>query len=401
MHVSVTTVLHSEMASFLSQISDSSRRRVNEHTSRPEDNENQAPGSGETPGHAQMGRTPFEAAQWHSRRDSILGRRGRSPGPGGTELDQGEWSRHTKVLLREYASERAVEYGVPEARREDFIEACSLSTHKLLIVMLAAVLGGHEDSVDDKLKQFLLSSDFKEHVVGQIRSVLLDPGLSSYKSGFLERLLVSHCVHIITGALTVFHRHIRLNPGTYRIPPHLRSSITSRVFVSTIGAEATTARSEIKRKLLDGHTKKLDLVFLGKVLAWNNTQEMTDTFWGRMAWLSEQFYLMAYPEGNKNQRGFWDAVDIELAQRREDALEFPEDQRAALSSVIFEESLKTHIKEFPPKKGKPRAGKQLPEWQKTIARAVEEMEMYPQEELAGEESEDDNATPVDPDLDDQ
>ncbi|KAF8127817.1 hypothetical protein K438DRAFT_1789712 [Mycena galopus ATCC 62051] len=168
------------------------------------------------------------------------------------------------------------------------------------------------------------------------------------------------------------------------IPLHLRGAITSRAFASAVGTEATTARSEIKRKLQEGHGKKSDIVVLGRNLAWNNTQEMTDEFWGRMAWL--QFFLVDYKAKTSSTRGFWDSVDHDLAERREKAMEHPAETRAALSSVVFEESLKAHINANPlKKKGKPKAGKQMPEWQKVIARSVEEMDKYTLEELAGEE----------------
>ncbi|KAJ7791453.1 hypothetical protein B0H14DRAFT_3566779 [Mycena olivaceomarginata] len=58
---------------------------------------------------------------------------------------------------------------------------------------------------------------------------------------------------------------------------------------------------------------------------------------------------------------------------------------------VFEESLKAHIKANPlKKKGKPKAGKQMPDWQKIIARSVEEMDKYTLEELAGEEPDSDH-----------
>ncbi|KAJ6469226.1 hypothetical protein DFH09DRAFT_1111232 [Mycena vulgaris] len=381
--------------SALSRIAERDRIRRDNSARPTEDRENQLTDSGQTPGRAMSGRQPLGqingtlgGSPWSfgqpgpltpcPSQDSILGRRPRSPDPPASDVDEG-WSRHTKVMLREFSSDTAAEYGVPGDKREDFIEASMLTTHKLLIVTLAAVLGGQEESIEDKMKSFLLSSAFKEHVLSRIRSVLLDPKLSSYKDGFQERLL----------------RHIRLNPGTYHIPLALRGSITGRAFSTAVGAEATSARSEIKRKLLDGHNKKSDIVALGKSLAWNNTQEMTDEFWGRMAWL--RFFLLDFRTKNNNHRGFWDAVDADLAERREQALEFPVEERAQLSSFIFEESLLAHTKEIPLKKGgKLRPGKQIPDWQKTIARAIQEMEQYTLEELAGDDEQDlGDSTPED------
>ncbi|KAF8214704.1 hypothetical protein K438DRAFT_1749798 [Mycena galopus ATCC 62051] len=374
--------------SMLSQIQDAERQRINTHNSLTQywpDRENEDP-NGQWDNSLGMATrqplgpltgTPNQTWNFnHSvagpltpcpSQETVLGRRARSPPPSG-ESEVTEWSRPNKVLLQEFAAEKAAEYGVPEDKRKEFLEASSLSTHKLLIVTLASILGGEEETIEDKMKVFLSSSSFKENVVGHIRSVLLDPRLSSYKTGFLGRLL----------------RHIRLNPNTYRIPLHLRGAITSRAFASAVGTEATTARSEIKRKLQEGHGKKSDIVVLGRNLAWNNTQEMTDEFWGRMAWL--QFFLVDYKAKTSSTRGFWDSVDHDLAERREKAMEHPAETRAALSSVVFEESLKAHINANPlKKKGKPKAGKQMPEWQKVIARSVEEMDKYTLEELAGEE----------------
>ncbi|KAJ7791469.1 hypothetical protein B0H14DRAFT_2624938 [Mycena olivaceomarginata] len=90
-------------------------------------------------------------------------------------------------------------------------------------------------------------------------------------------------------------------------------------------------------------------------------------------------------------RGFWDRVDHDLAERREKTMEHPAETRAALSSVVFEESLKAHIGAGPlGRGGEPKAGKQMPDWQKIIARSVEEMDKYTLEELAGEEPDSDH-----------
>jgi hypothetical protein len=42
------------------------------------------------------------------------------------------------------------------------------------------------------------------------------------------------------------------------------------------------------------------------------------------------------------------------------------------------------MKRYPIKKGRKKAGKQIPAWQKAISRTVEEMSQYSAEELAGE-----------------
>ncbi|KAJ6578991.1 hypothetical protein B0H10DRAFT_2343542 [Mycena sp. CBHHK59/15] len=157
---------------------------------------------------------------------SVLGRRKRPE-------SMVEWSPPTKARLTVYAGEVAGEFGVPEGDRDEFLSASSLPTHKLLIVTLAAVLGSRQDaSSDTKLQGYLGSAGFKENVISQIRGVLLDPKLSSYKTGFLDRLM----------------RHIRLNPGIYRVPQEFRSMITTKSFQAAVSKAATNARSEMKRK---------------------------------------------------------------------------------------------------------------------------------------------------------
>ncbi|KAJ6621014.1 hypothetical protein B0H10DRAFT_2019637 [Mycena sp. CBHHK59/15] len=167
-----------------------------------------------------------------------------------------------------------------------------------------------------------------------------------------------------------------------------------------VSSEVTGARSELKRKLSDDWKKKLDIATLGKSLAWNNTQEMTDEFWVRFAWL--QFFIVDYRKEGKHERLFWDVADTFLAERCEQALEYTEEIRADMSSIIFEESLREHVKMMPLKKGKLRSGKQMPAWQKAISRAVEEMERYSLEELAGEDGhdgDDGDDQEIDPNMD--
>ncbi|KAJ6632425.1 hypothetical protein B0H10DRAFT_1938047 [Mycena sp. CBHHK59/15] len=387
--------------SVLSQIAEREKHRLQQATAGrpfdPDEVENQlGSGSLQTPastGHRRPplgpsnGRTPGNSGQFvfpsagfmtppSSQQESVLGCRGRSPD---IDVGLGEWSRPNKVLLTEFATNAAAEYGVAEDKLPDFIDASTLPTHQLLIVTLAAVLGGREESTDNVMQAYLASSTFKasrsptlslglwtywaqEHVVGQVRAVLLDPKLSSYKNGFMHRLLADQ--------LRIHQRHIRLNPGIYHIPQQLRSAITNRVFGSAVSSE-----------LSDGWNKKLDIATLGKSLAWNNTQEMTDKFWGRFAWL--QFFLVDYRKEGKHECLFWDAADTFLAD-------------------IFEESLREHVKMMPLKKGKLRSGKQMPAWQKAISRAVKEMEGYSLEELAGEDGhdgDDGDDQEIDPNMD--
>ncbi|KAJ7226429.1 hypothetical protein C8J57DRAFT_1585747 [Mycena rebaudengoi] len=266
---------------------------------------------------------------------SVLGRRRRTS----IECDIEEWSRPSKVALTEFATTVAGEYGVPEEKLADFIESSTLPTQKLLIVILAEIVAGRDESSEDIMKTYLSSPGFK--------------------------------------------RHIRLNPGKYQVPLPVRPLLsTSRQFFTAISNESTTARSEMKRKLSDGLQKKQDISVLGKALAWNNTQEMTDECWGRFAWL--QLFLHEYREEKKDERLFWDAVDAQLTERRETDSQYLVEERAAMASFIYEASLREHIKRYPIKKGgRKKAGKQIPAWQKAISRTVEEMDQYSAEELAG------------------
>ncbi|KAJ6584299.1 hypothetical protein B0H10DRAFT_2442834 [Mycena sp. CBHHK59/15] len=282
---------------------------------------------------------------------SVLGRRKRPE-------SMVEWSPPTKARLTAYAGEVAGEFGVPEGDRDEFLSASSLPTHKLLIVTLAAVLGSRQEaSSDTKLQGYLESAGFKENVTSQIHGVLLDPKLSSYKTGFLDRLM----------------RHLRLNPGIYRVPQEFRSMITTKLFQAAVSKAATNARSEMKRKMSVAWTGRITIYDLVKSLAWKSSQEMTDAIWARFA------------ERRKDD-GYWDYIDEELAERRTEALTLAPADRPAFSSHIFEEALKAHLLHCRPSK-KRKSSQQLPKWQQDISRAIAEMEAYTLEQLAEEEQE--------------
>jgi len=294
-----------------------------------------------------------------------------------------DWSPPSKAHLRAYANEVAGEYGVPEDSRDQFINASMLPTHKLVVVTLAAILGRQGDeSSDTKLQTYLLSGEFKDNVITQIRCILLDPKLPSYKTGFLDRLM----------------RHIRLNPGVYHIPHEFRSMITTRMFNSAVSKVATNARADIKRKMEAAWKTKTSIYVLVKGLAYKSSQEMTDAIWGRLAWV--QMKLEDYRNGGKKDLGAWDWVDQQLADRRAKALTVPVEQRAAFVSFAFDEALKSHLQHCKPKSGKKKSGTQIPQWQKDISRAVAEMESYTLEDLAEEDTlqeddeEQDNDTPT-------
>ncbi|KAJ6458274.1 hypothetical protein C8R45DRAFT_1221655 [Mycena sanguinolenta] len=297
-------------------------------------------------------------------RDSSLGARKRVE-------SVADWSPPTKVRLRAYADGVAAEYAVPESSREEFLDASTLPTHKLMIITLAAVLGQHEGEDNEaRLKKYLASSEFKEHVVGRIRGVLLDPQLPSYKLGFLDRLM----------------RHIRLNPGVYHIPQEFRGAITSKAFNSAVSKAAVGARSDMKRKMTALWNSKTSIYDVLKVLACKTSQEMTDEIWGRIAWI--QMRLADYVAGGKPGKEFWDIIDKMLATKREETLAQPPTHRAAYASFEFSEALKYHLSQCKPKQ-KRKSSQQLPKWQVDISRAVEEMRSYTQEQLAEEEVEDD------------
>ncbi|KAJ6632328.1 hypothetical protein B0H10DRAFT_1976977 [Mycena sp. CBHHK59/15] len=181
----------------------------------------------------------------------------------------------------------------------------------------------------------------------------MDPKLPSYKMGFLDRLM----------------RHIRLNPGIYRIPQEFRSMITSKLFQTAVSRAATNARSEMKRKMSFAWSSKMTIYDLVKSMAWKSSQEMTDAIWARFAWV--QMQLIDYKENG---------------ERRAKALTIEAALRPAFSSYIFEEALKRHLQLCRPSK-KRKSSQQLPKWQQDISRAVAEMEAYTVEQLAEEEEE--------------
>ncbi|KAJ7800037.1 hypothetical protein B0H14DRAFT_2616532 [Mycena olivaceomarginata] len=287
---------------------------------------------------------------------SFLGRRKRPD-------SLADWSPPTKAYLRAYAKEVASEYAVPEDSQDEFINASMLPTHKLVVITLAAVLGRQaDDSSTSKLQTYLASSEFKDNVTVQVRCILLDPKLPSYKIGFFDRLM----------------RHIRLNPAAYHIPHEFRGMITTRLFGSAISRAATTARADIKRKMASGWNVKASIYELVKTLAYKSSQEMTRS--------GDQMKLVDYKTQAGKDDGAWDWVDQQLAKEREKVLMVPLEERAAFTSFVFEEALKSHLQLCKPKKGKNKSSTRIPKWQEDISRAVAEMESYTVEDLAGEET---------------
>ncbi|KAF8207665.1 hypothetical protein K438DRAFT_1961924 [Mycena galopus ATCC 62051] len=279
-----------------------------------------------------------------------------------------DWSPPSKVRLRAYAIGAAGECDVPEDSREQLVNASMLPMQQLMIVTLATVLGRQGDgSSSTKLQTYLVSAEFKDNVTIPIRCILLDPKLQSYKIGFLDRLM----------------RHIRLNPAVYHIPQEFRAMITTTLFNSAVSKVATSARSDIKRKMAVGWKAGTSIYDLVKSLAYKASQEMTDAIWGRFAWV--QMKLVDYKGSGGKDDGAWDWVDNELVKQREKALAIPLAERAAFASFAFEEALKSHLEICKPKSGKKKSSTRIPQWQLDISRAVAEMESYTVEELAGEE----------------
>lgn len=90
----------------------------------------------------------------------------------------------------------------------------------------------------------------QEHVATKLKSMLLDPKLSSYKTGGLGRVMVSfdQC-SVYLMSLNQHQRHIRLNPSQYQIPSELKPSIPSKAFIGAISKALVSGRSAIKQKV--------------------------------------------------------------------------------------------------------------------------------------------------------
>ncbi|KAJ6626755.1 hypothetical protein B0H10DRAFT_1941751 [Mycena sp. CBHHK59/15] len=289
-------------------------------------------------------------------RDDEEDRENFGPNPGhdmGGSLQRWEVHRRSKhqqqtghrLRKQVYAKETAVEYEIPDSRREEFVKASMLPTHKLVIVTLAAVLGGQHENMEDRLQVYLASSEFKvghslahighiliqaasavqKNVVTQIRVVLLDPKLSSYKTGLLSRLMC----------------HIRLNPATFRIPQEFRSEITTSAFNTAISNVTMGARSEMKRKMVAAWKTKTPIYDLVKALTWNSSQEMTDAIWARFAWI--QITLVDCQITGSPADQFWDYIDLKLSERREEALEVPLANRPAFESQDVSDSRRLFV----------------------------------------------------------
>ncbi|KAJ7307885.1 hypothetical protein DFH08DRAFT_823968 [Mycena albidolilacea] len=178
--------------------------------------------------------------------------------------------------------------------REDFVKASQVSTHRLVIVTLATVLGGRHENTEDKLGAYLVSSEFKVGIYEMGKSPdFRVPGRKVLSPRYRQCSLTQ----------TFRVQHIRLNPGTYWIPPELRSEIIGSAFNSAVSRVATVARSEIKHKMTASWKTKMPIYDLIKTLTWNSSQEMMDRIWGHFTWI--QLALADYNTAKAPAEGFW------------------------------------------------------------------------------------------------
>ncbi|KAF9522533.1 hypothetical protein CPB83DRAFT_911284 [Crepidotus variabilis] len=338
----------------------------------PSSNVNQNYGSAPPLTPATPGRHQNNEDAFSNSPTTTLGRRRRSNAIG-------KWTPSTKMKLREYGDELANEEGLNDEHRELVITSSGLPTHKLLIQFMAFQLGQYQVQTDDGFAQYLKSPTFRENVTDSLRSMLLSPNLSSYKNGFLERAL----------------RHIHLNPRQYKFNVRYEPQITSQAFASTISTNLTHARAQIKKKLADGWEKKTDIHVLTKSLTFKGTHEIEEGALARIAWI--QLHSIDFNEevleGKKKAVDFWDHIDQKLADLREEYKNEPEADRRAIISVHFTECLNIHQTNCRPlKKFKGASQSNIPAWQKALSRAIDAMESYTQEELAGEDDDFDEET---------
>lgn len=143
-----------------------------------------------------------------------------------------------------------------------------MSIREMLIVFLCKSSCDKQVTRDASLNTYLKSPEFKvsfvtynlhlsnwlsqEHVVGRLKSMLLDAKLSSYKTGVMDRVQVSFSSHDMCAhpdALVSLQLHMRLHPSQYKIPPEMRDSISSKLFLAAVSGALTSARSIIKQKV--------------------------------------------------------------------------------------------------------------------------------------------------------
>lgn len=86
----------------------------------------------------------------------ILGRRARGP-----ETDHLGWPPATKARHSAFAQDACLEYGVSDAERDIIIQSSQLSTHELVIVMMARQSKNEKEIAEHALRAYLASPEFK------------------------------------------------------------------------------------------------------------------------------------------------------------------------------------------------------------------------------------------------
>ncbi|KAF7982628.1 hypothetical protein HWV62_27051 [Athelia sp. TMB] len=293
---------------------------------------------------------------------AVLGRRGRegSAQPG---------SAREKVRIREFATDKCAEYELSAADAKDIVRDSQLTTHELLVIILCKVAHSATRNQEDGLVAYFKTNSFKDKVSTKLKTMLLDPGISSYKNGFLGRVM----------------RHLRLNAGpVYGIPLEIRELVASSMFASMVSKVLTTFRSTIKTKLANHWEARSDIYTLVRDLSPSASMEPSEELWCRWAWVHYMYadflQVIKKPGAKYRDKDFWDWLDLQLEERRSKCSDVADDEeRAAKFNGVFERALAKHKKQFKPKV-KPSAGRPLA-WQKAVAAAVAEMHSYTQEEL--------------------
>ncbi|KAF7983983.1 hypothetical protein HWV62_17448 [Athelia sp. TMB] len=279
-------------------------------------------------------------------------------------------SAREKVRIREFAADKCAEYELSGTDAKDIMRDSQLTTQELLVIILCKVAHNSVRNQENGLNAYLKTSNFKDKVAIKLKTMLLDPGIPSYKNGFLERVM----------------RHIRLNAGpVYGIPLEVRELVTSSVFASVVSKVLTTFRSTVKAKLLHHWDAHSDIYTIVKDLSPSSSLEPSEELWRRWAWVHYMYadfqQVTSKPGAKYRDKDFWDWLDIQLEERRSKCSNIADDEeRAAHFNGVFERALTKHKKQFKPKV-KPKTGRPLA-WQRAVALAVIEMHSYTQEELA-------------------
>ncbi|KAF7965722.1 hypothetical protein HWV62_42165 [Athelia sp. TMB] len=309
-----------------------------------------------------ISRSAYTSSPSFGHSSSVLGRRGRE---GSTQPG----SAREKVRIREFATDKCAEYELSAADAKDIVRDSQLTTHELLVIILCKVAHNTARNQEDGLVAYFKTNGFKDKVSTKLKTMLLDPGISSYKNGFLGRVM----------------RHLRLNAGpVYGIPLEIRELVASSTFASMVSKVLTTFRSTVKTKLAHHWEARSDIYTLVRDLSPSASMEPSEELWCRWAWVHYMYadfiQVIKKPGAKYRDKDFWDWLDLQLEERRSKCSDVADDEeRAAKFNGVFQRALAKHKKQFKPK-AKPSAGRPLA-WQKAVAAAVAEMHSYTQEEL--------------------